>query len=162
MPTVHDTKIAAVDGYLTSAISTFNGLQALAEAPRLGLQDMARNCSLLAAFSVECVLKHYLARHNVPEKTIRNYRHDLVKLWTAASGAGLGGDPSAPWWCQKLNAITEGPLFFARYGYDAAGALVLPPELLIVHIDELIRSIYPSQQPLLPRLDGSPRITLPT
>ena len=151
--------ISAVDGYLIGAISAFNGLQALDEATRLEPVDKARNSSILAALATESALKHYLAKTGVSEKRVRDLRHELSKLWKEAQAAGLAVQSSPPHWCQLLTAFTDSPLYFARYAYGAAGAVVVPPQLLVAEVDRLIRLIYPALPPLRPRLDGMPRIT---
>jgi len=160
MSSTHSNIVPAT-GYLTGAISAFNGLQALAEAPRLSATDRARNCSILAALATECALKHHLAKNDVPERTIKQYRHDLRKLWTAARAAGLAIETTPPEWCRMLSDFTDGPLFFARYGYGATGAAVYAPDLLVAFIDELIRAVYPAQPPLQPRSDGTSPIGFP-
>ncbi len=133
------TPIAPADGYATSARSAFNGLQVLAETQRLTANDLARNCTLLAALAVECALKHFLATTGTPNNNLRG--HNLVDLWERANVAGLAIEAKAPYWCEKLSDVTTGPLFFIRYGYGATGALVIPPPLLVQEITNLLTTI---------------------
>ena len=85
-------------------------------------------------------MKSYLAtRVSDPKALGRDpYGYNLVNLWAEAGrqkGLGIPEDP--PDWCVRLNELTTGPAFFARY-HTGVNGLVFPVQSEMVSgIDEL-------------------------
>jgi hypothetical protein len=69
----------------------------------------------LAAFSIECALKAFLARKGFSQDVLRKapFRHDLITLWAEADKQGL--QMSAPSWLANLQELSAGPGYLVRY-----------------------------------------------
>ncbi|MHB1351651.1 MAG: HEPN domain-containing protein [Desulfobulbaceae bacterium] len=67
------------------------------------------SCTFLAAQSLECILKAFLALAGYDEQKLKNLSHNLVKLWEESSKEGLAIPLSPPDWCRTLNSLHDKP-----------------------------------------------------
>ncbi|MFH1146312.1 MAG: hypothetical protein V1736_01230 [Pseudomonadota bacterium] len=100
------------ESYLTSARWFLAGTEALARCTAKELTS----CVFLAAQSLECALKAYLAHSGFTEKQLKrpNLRHNLEALWTEAYKQKLTISSTPPQWCITLNAGHDRP-YYMRY-----------------------------------------------
>jgi hypothetical protein len=121
--------------YLASAEAMARGAYFLADGPL----DSALSCSLLAAQSLECVLKCYLLSRGVRERDLRNppFGHDLNALWEQAHSKGLDISANPSGWCALLNTAYNKPYYF-RYPVGING--IVSPERKPM-VDDLVRII---------------------
>jgi hypothetical protein len=81
---------------------------------------------LLASHGLELALKAFLLRIGLTESEVRKeYGHDLVHLWVAASELGLTIAPDPPYWLQVISYFHTAPY---QYRYPPEGmASAIPP-----------------------------------
>jgi len=99
------------DGYLIVARELLQALEPIASLSKVP----PRAAALIAAHTLECILKTYLW-HKGKSKEIRkrDIQHDLLKLWCMAYDSNLDIARTPPAWCKILGS-GHGPLFYFRY-----------------------------------------------
>ena len=124
----------SAQSFLVAARALFSGAEALAVLTTP--HPMA--CAFLAAQSLECALKAYLAHDGKSEITLsrRPYGHDLERLWLEASRTGLPIQSTPPEWCTTLTSGHSYPYRF-RYplklnGYTMPALAPMAAELKVV------------------------------
>lgn len=107
--------------YLSAAQGLNVGVQALAMN-----NEVASARSFLAAQTLECVLKSYLAHKNVGKAKLKkpDIRHNLEELWQLAVEEDAPIQQQPPAWCVRLNELHDKP-YYLRYPMGLHG-LVLP------------------------------------
>ena len=101
--------------YCAAARQFVLGVDALSK----GDSSLSPACAFLAAQSLECLLKAYLAKSGFPLRQLKQapLRHNLEALWAVAHERGLGVSAQAPQWCQILNQTHDTP-YHLRYPLD--------------------------------------------
>ena len=100
------------DAYLIVSRDLVQGVEALSGMTQIS----PRSCSLIAAHTLECILKAFLW-HKGKRKEIRQpkIRHNLVALWDMAYKEEDLGIPQIPPDWVTILSIGHGPNFYFRY-----------------------------------------------
>ena len=107
--------VVSANGYRAVAREFLAVLELLADHPGAALSPWV----YLAAQTLECTLKAYIARLGLSATTKRQ-GHDLINLWSTAVKASatatkkLSIDPTPPEWCAMLNVFHDYP-YLDRY-----------------------------------------------
>lgn len=113
-------KFAIPDGYLWAATDFLRGFQQLMKAS----SPVAAACCLLAAQSLECVLKGYISCKSDSRGRVKG--HDLNRLWLQAVKIGLTIEEDLPYWAVRLNELHDSPY---QLRYREREPWMLMPEL---------------------------------
>ena len=98
------------DGYLVVARDLLQGVKALSTCESIP----PRACALIAAHTLECVLKAYLW-HKEKIRELKDAKHNILVLWNLAYGEKtLGISETPPDWVRILSE-GHGPNFYFRY-----------------------------------------------
>jgi hypothetical protein len=129
--------------YLAAARGLNAGVEALAAN-----NEVASARAYLAAQTLECILKSYLAHKNVPEGKLRApaIRHNLEKLWKLAftEGAPIQQQPTA--WCVRLNELHDKP-YYLRYPMGLHGLVLPGSNPMVSDLKAIMASISELVQP---------------
>ena len=111
LPLFHMIQPTEGNGYMIVALDLLQGVGALSTLPNVS----SRNCALIAAQALECVLKAFLW-HKGKKREIRTFdvQHNLVVLWNMAYEDGLSIPQVPPDWVTTLSS-GHGPNFYYRY-----------------------------------------------
>jgi len=96
--------------YRAVAGECLTALELLTDQPGVGFSPWV----YLAAQTLECTLKAYIARLGLPAPA-RHQRHDLINLWSTAVGASATAadkitlEARPPEWCVMLNVFLDHP-----------------------------------------------------
>jgi hypothetical protein len=115
-----------IDGYMIVVRDLLPGIEALSTLPNIN----SRSCTLIAAHTLECVLKAFLCHKNKADKKIGG--HKITKLWNDAYKENLSIPEIPPDWVRILDA-GHGPNFYFRYQEGAKDTIVnggARPELI--------------------------------
>jgi len=121
-------KMRSINAFLIVARTLFPAVKALT-----GLNIHPRGHALLAAHSLECILKALLLCKGVNETEIYNFkvRHNLECMWRMAFD--YSKDTKIPVWVYYLSIIHNSP-YYGRYQQDNNGnaidAITYPPQRL--------------------------------
>ena len=109
---IDNAKMKSIIAYLIVANDLLPGIKALAP-----LRIHPRGCTLLAAHSLECILKALSLLKGVNETEIYNAtaRHNLEVLWRLSFGYNLS--TKMPVWVSLLSFMHGRP-FYGRYQQD--------------------------------------------
>jgi hypothetical protein len=100
--------------------------------------------ALVAAHTVECVLKAYLSRDgNDTAARAPNIRHNLGELWELAYQQGLDVPADPPQWVACLSLVHDKP-YFLRYSTGVHGVSLPDPEPMTAELGEVLTKV--SQQ----------------
>jgi len=107
--------VVSANGYRAVAREFLAVLELLADHPGAALSPWV----YLAAQTLECTLKAYIARLGLAAPT-RRQGHDLINLWSSAVRASAAAakkialEPTPPQWCAMLNVFHDYP-YLDRY-----------------------------------------------
>jgi hypothetical protein len=108
--------------YIGVADALLPGVQLLIAAQ----SPPAMAISMLAAHTLECLLKAFLSRSGSDDELkSKGLRHNLVALWQRAASEGLQIPDAPPHWVQRLGELHDSP-YYLRYSTGVHG-IVLPP-----------------------------------
>jgi hypothetical protein len=107
----------------------------LAQSPEKATSGLA----MLAAHSLECALKAYLAHSGMLQKDLKddNRRHNLEQLWDTAVNKGLGIENPPPKWCTTLNRLHDKP-YHLRYQTGVAALVISNAGSMIAGLKSVI------------------------
>ncbi|WP_461517033.1 hypothetical protein [Porticoccus sp.] len=100
------------DGYLIVARELLQGVEALLKLAGIP----PRACALIAAHSLECILKAYLW-HKGKKAELKGWDigHNILKLWDLAYSAQLPGISETPPDWVRILSEGHGPNYYFRY-----------------------------------------------
>jgi hypothetical protein len=98
-----------LDGYIIVAGELLPGVEALSTIKNIP----PRACAMIAAHTLECVLKTFLF-YKERKKEIKKAGHNLMSLWNLAWKEDLGISEDPPDWV-KILSDGHGPFFYFRY-----------------------------------------------
>lgn len=123
--------------YLGIAQSMMAGVKVLAAASPVAALPLA----LVAAHTLECLLKAYLSRGGSDDAVKKpNVRHNLVALWEMAVAQGLQISRSLPEWVTCLSGIHDSP-YYLRYSTGVHGIVSPGAEPMTSELDALLKLV---------------------
>lgn len=126
------------DSYLIAAQCLLSGVGPLAKDPKTG-----HACAFLAAQTLECALKAYLAKVGITDSELkdRKRRHNLEVLWREAVSHGLSIQAEPAQWCLILNSAHDQPHYYIRYPIGIN--MVTLPDLvpMVLELGELVAAV---------------------
>lgn len=93
--------------------------------------------AMLAAHTLECLLKAYLSRSGSDSRVRGPIQHDLEKLWRLAHLDGLRIASSPPDWAARLGELHKPP-FYLRYSTGVNGVILPAAQPMAVELAALI------------------------
>lgn len=101
--------------------------------------------SLLAAHTLECVLKAYLSKALGSDELLkqRALRHNLVALWKLAAASGLPVAPEPPDWAACLGGLHDSP-YYLRYSTGVHGIVSPAPQPMTTELRSLLDAVRKS------------------
>lgn len=123
--------------YLGVAQNLFPGVKAMANAKPIP----AHALSLVAAHTLECLLKSFLSKDG-SDKELRkqSIRHNLFDLWVKAAGKGLPINIPPPAWVERLSQLHNHP-YHLRYSEGVHGLVLPNSEAMVSDIEQLLELV---------------------
>jgi hypothetical protein len=123
--------------YLGVADALLPGIMCLSEAPK----PSGLSLCLLAAHTLECLLKAYLSRNGSDKDVVTpEIRHNLAALWERAASEGLAILAEPPHWAVRLSELHDNP-YYLRYSTGVHGIVMPPTASVVSGLMELRKSV---------------------